>query len=264
MKWAWKAWIFIKRDFLTDVSYKVSFALQTLDVLIGVAAFYFLSKTLGPTTTEGYPFFGFLLIGVAVNGYMTTCLVCFSQAIRGGQFTGTLKAVLSTRTAPLSLVLLSSLYPCLRAAADAAVYLIGGLLFGLSLAQVNVVAVVVVFVASLLAFSSIGIFSAAFTLAFKKGDPLLWLFGGLSWLLGGVFYPLDVLPPGLRQAADALPITHALEAMRSALLDGASVEELLPQIGILTLFGLIGIPLGLASFNYALRVARVSGTLSHY
>ena len=32
-------------------------------------------------------------------------------------------------------------------------------------------------VLSLLAFSSIGIMSATFTLVFKRGDPLLWLFG---------------------------------------------------------------------------------------
>jgi ABC-2 type transport system permease protein len=261
---AWKIWIFVKRDFLTDVSYKVSFVLQAADVVAGIAAFYFLSQTLGSSTPEGYPFFAFILIGVAVNGYMTSCLVCFSQAIRGGQFTGTLKAILTTHTTPLTLVLLSSLYPCLRAAADAGIYLAGGLLFGLSLERMNLLAVVVVFVISLLAFSSIGILSAAFTLAFKKGDPLLWLFGGLSWLLGGVFYPTDVLPPALRQAADALPITHALDAMRAALLEGASVEALLPQIATLGLFALIGVPLSLASFNYALGTARVTGTLSHF
>ena len=67
--------------------------------------------------------------------------------------------------------------------------------------------------------------SAAFTLALKRGDPLLWLSGGLSWLLGGVFFPTDMLPGGLRQAALVLPITHALEALRATLLGDATLKD---------------------------------------
>ena len=93
---------------------------------------------------------------------------------------------------------------------------------------------------------------------------MLWLFGGLSWLLGGVFYPLEVLPRILQKAAQLLPITHALEGMRAALLGGASVRELLPQIGILALFGLVGIPLSLLALTLGVRRARVTGTLSHF
>ena len=264
MRGTWKAWAFLKRDLLTDISYKLSFALQALDILLGIAAFYFLAQLLGETTPRGYASFPFILIGMAVNGYMTTSLVCFAQGIRGNQLMGTLKAVLATRTSPLALILFSSLYPFVRAAVDAGLYLFGGMLFSFSLARVNLAAALILFLVSLLAFSSIGILSATFTLVFKRGDPLLWLFGSLSWLLGGVFYPLEVLPPFLRQAAQLLPITHALAGMRAALLGGASVAEILPQIGALALFGLIGLPVSLIGFSLGVRWARVAGTLSHY
>jgi ABC-2 type transport system permease protein len=138
------------------------------------------------------------------------------------------------------------------------------MLFGLSLGQVNVPAALLFFLVSLIAFSSIGIFSATFTVVFKRGDPLLWLFGSLSWLLGGVFYPLEVLPPFLQRIAQLLPITHALEGMRAALLRGAAVVELLPQIEALALFGLVGLPVSLIGFSLGVRRARVTGTLSHY
>jgi ABC-2 type transport system permease protein len=75
---------------------------------------------------------------------------------------------------------------------------------------------------------------------------------------------LEVLPPLLQQTAELLPITHALEVMRAALLRGAAVAELLPQIGVLALFGLIGLPLSLIGFSLGVRRARVTGTLSHY
>lgn len=258
----WKAWAFFKRDLLTDVSYRLSFALQGLHVVVSIAAFYFLAQ-LVEKTPRGYAAFPFILIGLMVNGYMTTGLVCFAQAIKTNQLAGTLKAVLTTRTSPLAFVCFSSLYPFARAALDAGVYLGAGVIFGLSLRQVNLPAGLLLFACSLLAFASVGILSAAFTLLFKRSDPLLWLFGSLSWCLGGVFYPIEILPPLLQQGAQLLPITHTLDGMRAALLHGSSIADLHPQLRALALFALVGLPLSLIGFNLGLRRARVTGTLSH-
>lgn len=259
-----KAWAFFKRDLYTDLSYKLSFGFQIIDVLVGIGAYYFLARVMGKGALHGYEPFAFILVGIAVNGYMTTSLACYSHAIRGDQPLGTLKMVLSTPTSPLAFILLSSIYPVFRAAFDAGLYLMGGILLGLPLSRVNVPAVILIFLLSEVAFSSIGILSATFTLVFKRGDPLLWLFGGLSWLLGGVFYPVDILPRFLRGAAQLIPITHALIGMRAAFLQHASIASLLPQIEILGLFGVVGLPLSLLAFNWGIRWAKTTGTLSHF
>ena len=261
---AWKAWAFFKRDLLTDLSYKLSFALQALHILLGIAAYYFLAQLLGEQSPDGYAPFSFLLVGMAVNGYMTTALVCFTQAVRGHQVTGTLKSVLTTRTSPAAFILLSSLYPFARGTIDGVIYLLGGSAFGLPLGHVNLPATLLLFCFSLLAFGSIGILSAAFTLVFKRGDPLLWLFVTLSWLLGGVFYPRELLPPVLQQVAQLLPITHAVDALRAALLNGSAPADLLPQIRALAVFALIGLPISLMGFRAGVRRARVTGTLGHF
>jgi ABC-2 type transport system permease protein len=259
-----KAWAFFKRDLRTDLSYKISFVFQLVDVLLGCGAFFFLARVLGRGAFRGYEPFAFILVGIAVNGYMTTCLACFTQAIRGNQPLGTLKAVLVTPTSAESFVLFSSFYPFVRAALDALLYLAAGTMLGMSLSRVNFPAALLIFLLSAAAFSSIGILSATFTLVFKRGDPILWLFGGLSWLLGGVYYPIEVLPRFLRHAAELLPITHALVAMRGALLRHASCAELLPQIGVLGGFALVGMPLSLLAFRLGVRWARINGSLSHF
>src|SRR6266702_1005667 len=217
---AWKAWAFFKRDLITDVSYKLSFAFQVVDILVGIGAFYFLSRLLGRGAFRGYELSAF--------------------------------------------VLFSSLYPILRAIFDAGLYVLGGVMFGLSLARVDLLAVALLFFLSVLAFNSIGILSATFTLVFKRGDPLLWLVAGLSWLLGGVFYPVEVLPRFLQHAGQLLPITHALTGMRAALLRGPPARELLPQIGALAVFGLVGLPVSVLAFHFGVRWANVTGTLSHF
>lgn len=260
----WKARAFFKRDLLTDLSYKLSFALQAVHVLLIIAAYYFLARFVGDKHPDGYAPFPFMAVGIAVNGYMSTCLVCFTQAIRGGQTTGTLKAALATPTSPVAFIGFSSIYPCARAAGDAALYLVGASLFGLPLGRVNLPALILLFSLSTLAFSAVGIFSAAFTLVFKRGDPLLWLFVTLSWLLGGVFYPIDALPSHLQRLTPLLPITPALNGIRAAVLTGASPGEVVPQLGALAAFGLLGVPASLAAFHLGVRRAKKTGTLSHF
>jgi ABC-2 type transport system permease protein len=264
MPLVWKAWSFFKRDLLTDISYKLSFAFQVVDILAAIGAYYFLARIIGKAAYGGYEPFQFILVGLAVNGYMTTCLVCFSQGIRGNQPLGTLKMVLVTPTPPVAFILFSSLYPLARATIDAALYLLGGALFGLSLRQVNFPALLLIYILSALAFSSIGILSAIFTLVFKRGDPFIVLFGALSWLLGGVYYPIEVLPSFLRHASQFLPITHATIGMRAALLGNASMAQMFPHIAILALFALVGLPVSLLGFTWGVRWARVAGTLSHF
>jgi ABC-2 type transport system permease protein len=263
MQRVWKAWVFFKRDLVTDLSYRFSFAFEAIHILIAITAFYFLATVLGEKKLDGYESFPFILVGLTVNAYMTTCLVCFAQEIRGGQLTGTLKAVLTTSTSPTEFLVLSSVYPFARATLDVVAYALGGLAFGLSLAQGNVAAAALIFAASLLAFSSIGMISATFTLLFKRGDPLLWLFGSGSWLLGGVMYPNSVLPTALRSFAELLPITHALRGLRAALLTDASVADVLPEVGALMVFALVGLPLSLAVFTIGLQRAKIAGTLGH-
>jgi len=261
---AWKAWAFFKRDLLTDLSYKFSFALQAVHVLLMIASYYFLARFMGDKSPGGYAPFPFMAVGIAVNGYMTTCLVCFTQAISGGQTTGTLKAALATPTSPTAFIGLSAIYPGVRAAVDAALYLAGATAFGLSLGRVNVLAVAVLFILSTLAFSGVGILSATFTLVFKRGDPILWFFVSLSWLLGGVFYPVDSLPPLLRGLAQLLPITHALDGTRAAVLAGAALGEIAPQIGALATFAAIVLPVSLLAFRLGVQHAKKTGSLGHF
>jgi ABC-2 type transport system permease protein len=260
---AWKAWAFFKRDLATDLSYKLSFAFEVVHILIAVAAYYFLAALLGDRKLNGYDSFPFILIGLTVNAYMTTCLACFAQAIRGSQLTGTLKAILATPTSPTGFLMFSSAYPLARATLDGGVYMLGGLALGLSLARGNLVAAALLFIASLLAFSAIGMLSATFTVLFKRGDPLPWLFGSGSWLLGGVLYPSDVLPSSLQYVAELLPITHALRGLRAALLTDAPVAQILPEVGVLMLFAGVGLPLSIIAFKLALQRAKIIGTIGH-
>ncbi len=220
-----KAWAFFVRDLRTDLSYKVSFALEWVDIALGVAAYFFFSRLLTGRQPDGYEPFAFILVGIAVNGAMTAGLSAHAQGIESEQSAGTLKTVLATRTSAYSVMFFSSVYPIARASLDSGLYVLGGVAFGLSFASVNVGASLALFGLAVLAFSSVGVFSAAFTLVLKHGDPLVWMFGALSWVFGGVFFPVGMLPPLLQNVSGLLPITHALNGLRATLLEGASLVD---------------------------------------
>ena len=117
---------------------------------------------------------------------------------------------------------------------------------------------------TLVSFSSIGIIAASFVMVLKRGDPIAWFFNTLSGFLGGVYYPIEVMPGWMRWMAGWLPITYALQAMRLALLQGATIQSLLPQMLTLAAFSLVLFPLSLLAFQYAVRRAKYEGSLSHY
>ena len=59
-------------------------------------------------------------------------------------------------------------------------------------------------------------------------------------------------------------LTHALEVMRRGLVTGAAPAEVRRSLFALALFAIVLTVAGVASFIWALRRARIDGSLSHY
>ena len=265
-----KAWKFFQRDLLIDSWSRFPLILHLLNIGLTVAAYVFLARlverdTLARWTSTGGDYFAFVLIGMAASAAMLLGITGLSRSLQLAQPSGVLKPLLFGRT-PLETVLAgSSLYPMARAGADFAAYiLVGWLAGGISLAQANLGGALLVGIPSLVAFCGLGILAAAFSVLFRCGEPFLWVIGSSSWLLGGVLYPPSVLPGPLRWAAEVFPLTHALRGMRRALLEGASIEELIPSAAVLCAFSLVVIPLGVLAFRIGLLRARRLGTLSEW
>lgn len=265
-----KIFAFVKRDFLNEVSYRISFLLQIFGIFINVSVFFFLSKLLGsaqmPQLAEySGNYFAFVLIGIAFTNYMGVALNALSSSIREGQIMGTLEALLVTQTEIPTIIISSSVYGFLFTTLRVIIFIvIGVLVYGLDLSRANYAGAVIILLISIIAFSSFGILSASFVMVLKKGDPVAGLFNSISWLLGGVYYPVSILPSWLKPFSYFLPITYSLEGMRLALIKGASFYNLLPSILSLLLFTAILMPVSIYSFQYAIRLAKRDGSLTHY
>jgi len=265
-----KAWAFLVKDFRIDLSYRLAFAGNLVFVLFLVSAFYFLAQMLQGQDLPalrpyGGSYFPFVLTGVAFSSYLGVAVRTFADTIRSAQVMGTLEALLVTPTPVGQIVVFSSLYAFLATSLRVVLTLaVGALFFGVRFPGANWGGAVLVLALSVVAFSFLGVFSAAVVLAFKRADPSAGLVQGLSYLLGGVYYPVAVLPDWAQLIAQALPITHALEAVRRLLLAGASLAEASgPILGLLVFTAVAG-PLSLTLFWLAVRRVRRDGSLSQF
>jgi ABC-2 type transport system permease protein len=83
-------------------------------------------------------------------------------------------------------------------------------------------------------------------------------------VFSGVFFPVTLLPPWLRLISYALPFTYALRALRGALMRGAGLAELAPDLLVLLAFVALLLPLSLWSMRYAIGRLKERGELVHY
>jgi len=262
--------LLFRRDFAVARSYRAAFVIELFQALFGCAGFYFLSRfvespKLQKSLPPGANYFSFALVGIAFFDYLSIALSTFDASLQEARQNGTLENLLVTQTSLPVILAGSSLYPFALMSLRTTIYIgWGAVLFGFPLRGANWLGALLVLGASVLAFSGLGILSASYLLIFKRGNPVNWAILGLSSVLGGMLYPISVLPVWLQYVARLIPVTYSLEGMRAAILGHASTRELLPSIAGLVLFATILLPISFAIFSWALRRTKITGTLTHF
>jgi ABC-2 type transport system permease protein len=258
------------RDLSITRSYRAAFAMEIVETLLGVALFYFLStfvhsEELAESLPQETNYFAFAVVGIAFFDYLTVSMAAFENSLQEARQNGVLEPLLVSQT-PLSLLVLgSAVYPYVLLSLRTVVYLGWAvLIFDFPVANANWLGAALLLGGSILAFAGLGILSASYLMLYKRGNPVRWFFLGVSGVIGGILYPVAVLPEWLQTLARFVPVTYSLEGMRAALLGGAGMAELWPSLRALLLFGAVLLPVSLAVFAWAVRRTKVIGTLTHF
>jgi len=261
--------LFFERDLRIASTYRSPLVLELIEALFGAAMFYFVARFVdSPQLRESLPrgtsYFAYSLVGFVFFDYLHVALGTFDRSLEEARDTGTLEPLLISQVSLPVILVSSAVYPFVVTTLRIAVYLgWGAMLFGFPLHSANWSSVLVVLAVSLLAFSGLGIFSSAFLVLFKRGNPSRWFFLGVSSVAGGMLFPISILPDWLQVVARLNPVTYALDAMRAALLDGAGLLAIAYPLVILFLFAVVLLPLSMLAFSWAVRRTKITGTLSH-
>jgi ABC-2 type transport system permease protein len=263
-------WVFLKRDAAIEASYRAAFLARFSVVLFWVVFFAAAGRWLGNSANDAVqPYAGsyasFALLGVAFAGYLQSGVIAFPQRLREAQLAGTIEASLMSPASPTAFVVALGLWDQIVTTIQVVAYLLCGTLFlALDLHGANLMGALAVLALAITAFGALGIVGAGLMLVVRKGVSLAPILTLMAELLSGVYFPVDVLPSGMRNLAMLLPSTHALNGMRLALLRDAGWAELLPSLVALVLFDLALVPIGLLVFRWGLRRALTEGTLGQY
>ncbi len=261
---------FFLRDWQSARSYRMAAIMQVFGLFIPLIGLFFLNRMFDTVTIPALERFGgnyiaWMMVGVILATFSGMALGMITGPLRGAQIRGTLEPLLLTRASLPTVMVGWTVYPLTRAFIGMAIYFAGAfIIVGIAVSGANFAAAVLIVILMLLIMGSIGLLSASFTLVFKQSNPAIGVFFLASGFLSGTVYPLEVLPTFLRGVGRALPQTHAIEAMRLAILEGYRFQDMSTQFGVLLIYLAILFPLGVISLQAALRQAKIDGSLAHY
>ncbi len=258
-----------RAQFRSGLTYRIRTLLSFGGVIISVVPLFFIGNAVQPIMggviqTQGGQAFDFLLLGMIGATIISASVMSLPTIVGGGVNTGTLEALFATPTSRPRLFFGLTLYPLLFMAVRSVLLLAFGWALGADIHVSGLLPSMLILVLLALAHLPIGLIGAALVLMYRTAGPIPYGVVLVSTLLGGVYYPIQVIPGGLDQLSAFIPLTYGLNAFRGLLLEGAPFSAVLDEIGALILLGEAGLVVGVFAMHRALRYARNRGTLSQY
>ena len=249
-------WYLVKRYAWWELAFFIWTIANTLSIV-------FISKAANLSPAEENRLTTILLIGAVIWSYLGIIFEILTETVAWERWEVTIEY---TFMAPLSrpihlfgMGLFAIVYGVIRAIL---LFAVVALFFHLELENANFAAALLVLVVASISFIGIGMMTAVLPLISpEKGTQLGFVAQGLLLVVSGVYYPVSVLPGWMQALAKISPATYALDGIRDAIINGAGVSDMWPNIWPLLIIGLVSVPLGLEVFRRGERYAKQHGKL---
>lgn len=226
--------------------------------LIGFKLIYDIS---GQSTVARAEVVGFLVTGLLAIGAWQATVWGAGVALQSEMWSGTIGSVMMAPGSPTAVILGYTLANFLFFLPAIISTVVVGQLMGAEWSVTDPLAIVVSLIAVYLSCVCVGLAFGGLFVMSRQANALSNFLQGPIHLLGGFYVSRDVLPGWLQTVSNILPLAHALDALRAASLQGASMgtiaDPLLWCLGTSLIFVLIGI-WSLARLD---RIVRHAGTL---
>ena len=101
-----------------------------------------------------------------------------------------------------------------------------------------------------LAFGALGLLLSSRARTIEAASGLMNLTMLPMWILSGVFFSSQRFPDAVQPIIKALPLTALNDALRATMLQGATLVQIAPQIGVLAAWLLVCFPVALKLFRW--------------
>jgi ABC-2 type transport system permease protein len=234
-------------------------------ILIWVAIPVFQLATVGLIYRHVRPnLVAYTVVSIAASTFVTNAQYYIGQVLDEERLEGTLISLFLAPCPRLSWLTgfaLGGLLETFLAAAGAVIF--GHVAFGVQL-DPNYPALILTFTLFLASLWGLGFVFSALGLILKRSNDLANLVDPFLFLLGGILYPVALLPLWLQIPARVLPLGYGMQALASATLHHASITDLAPQLLPLAGFAVVLPIIGIQAFSWIERRVRQRGDLELY
>jgi ABC-2 type transport system permease protein len=255
----------MRRDAILFVSYRTQLFSQLLGPLFAIAIFYYISHMLAVRSFHspgGY--FGYVIVGLVIVEILTLSLGVMPVSTRQELVAGTIERFLVSAHGPVNGILGTMLFPLCNALLSGVLTLVlATLVFGLPLAATSLLAVPVALL-GVIAFMPFALLLVAIVLAFKQvAGASQFIVSGIA-IVGGLYFPIALLPGWIRWASEAQPFTPATDLMRHLLVSTPLAHPAGIEVLKLVGFSVVLLPVGVMVLRASIRYGQRTGTVAEY
>jgi ABC-2 type transport system permease protein len=253
------------RDLSIFMSYRTRFLSQAASTLFSLTLFYYISRLVhvrGFSTPNNY--YAFVVVGLSVLGVIYSCFTT-PGLVRQELVAGTLERLVLSPFGAVRSIIAVTMFPLAYASILATLSLVlACAVFGLQLHFSTVPLSLPMMGLTLLAFLPFGLLFAALTIVVKQENVgTTWVVATLS-VIGGLYFPISLLPHWLQVAGKLQPFTPATGVLRHLLVNSPLSEPIGLSLVKLSVFAAVLIPASILALSAAVRLGQRRATIIEY
>lgn len=206
----------------------------------------------------------YVVVAIAFGMFLFSAIYFVGEVLDRERVRGTLPSLFLTPASRFSWMAGYSAAGILETVGRITVVLTAGYLFFDVRLDPNLLALLVVFPLYLLSLSGLGLVLSGIGLLIKRSNSLSNLVAPLFLLVGGVYVPVDDLPPWLQVIARLLPLGYAMEALTAITIEHASLTDVADSVLPLCIFAVVSPLIGIVAFRRLDVMVRRRGEIDLY
>ena len=255
----------VRRDLYVFMSYRTRLLTQVASTLFSLTLFYYVSR-LVHVQGFGSPnqYYAFVVVGISILSIIYSCFMT-SALVRQELVAGTLERLILSPFGAVRSIIAATLFPLAYSFLLATISLaLACVIFSLQLHWSTVPLSIPVIGLALLAFAPFGLLFAALTIVVKQDNVgATWVIAILS-LIGGLYFPVSLLPHWAQVAGKLQPFTPATNVLRHLLVSSPLTEPLGMSLLKLAAFAIVLLPTSIFALSAAVRTGQRRGTIIEY
>jgi ABC-2 type transport system permease protein len=228
-----------------------------------MAFFVYVGKfLLESPSPPAYDVVAYIAIGNAIQSMSWNTVFSVVNITNSDKWGGTLPLLLATPAPRLPLFIGRAMVHVFDGMLSVAIsFLFAVFLFGVNFSNANIPALLVVVFLTAFTMSGFGLLIGG--LAFYFREPMIFanIFTFILLIFCGVNFPITALPQPLQYFSYIFPLTYGIDAGRKAIVNGATLIDVMPLLGEMLIVGFLAILLGYIFFRTFENLARKTGRI---